>query len=179
MRRILWLIPVILLAGCPSKPPTSPNSALVYNPWNGLLSTGYTNAITSSGFYLKPYPGTSMSSAVLWLLVNSTGSYNYNLTARDSSYSGTVIGTASSGAVPLLNNSSYQAVTFTFGGNPGVTKNNTVAFTLSAASGPGVTSYCPQASGSNNLIIQLTNGTSSPLGNDEGTGVAVVINGNS
>lgn len=186
MKLIKWFLmapalcaPAIFMMGCPAKPPTSPNSALIQNNWNGQTPTGYTNLITSSGFYIQPYPGSSMSSLVLWLLVNQTGSYNYNLTVTDSTYNGSVIGTASSGPVSLSSASLYQPVTFTLGGNPGVTKGHTIAFVVNATSGPGATSYCPQASNSNNVNIVLTVGTSPPLGTAQGTGVAVVINGNS
>ncbi len=183
MKKFKWLLPVLFLPvlfmmGCP-KPPTAPNSALIENPWSGAITFGFNNGISGNGFYVQPYPGSSMSSVVAWLLVNQTGSYNYNLTVTDTAYNGSVIGTASSGAVSLLNNSAYQPVTFTLGGDPGVTKGHTVAFVLSQGSGPGTTSYCPQASNSNNVNIVLTNGTSPPLGNAEGIGVAVVINGNS
>jgi hypothetical protein len=173
------LMPVVLLMGCPAKPPTSPNAALIQNNWNGQTPTGYTNLITSSGFYVQPYPGSTMSSVVLWFLVNQTGSYNYNLTVTDSAYNGSVIGTASSGPVSLSSTALYQPVTFTLSGDPGVTKGHTVAFAVNATSGPGTTSYCPQASNANNVNIVLTIGTSPPLGTAQGTGVAVVIDGNS
>jgi hypothetical protein len=183
MKKIKWLLllPVFFMMGCP-KSPTSPNAALVENPWNGTYLTGFNNVITSSGFYVTPYPGSTMSSVVIWLLVNQNGNYTYNLTVTDSAYTGSVIGTASSGAVPLLNNDIYQPVTFTFGGNPGVTKGHTVDFVVNATSSPSgsTTSYCPQASGSDNINIELTNGTTSTTpGPNQGIGVGVVINGNS
>lgn len=169
-------LPVLFMMGCPSKPPTSPNSALIENPWNGAITFGFNNGISGNGFYVQPYPGSSMSSVVIWLLVNSTGSYNYNLTVKDTAYNGSTIGTASSGAVSLLNNSAYQPVTFTLSGDPGVTQGHIVTFVLNQTGGPGSTSYCPQASNSNSVNIVLTNGTSPPLGTSQGIGVAVVVN---
>jgi hypothetical protein len=182
MKKIKWLLllpvlfsPMLLMMGCP-KSPTAPNAALIENPWSGAITCCFSTGISVTGFYVQPYPGSSMSSAVIWLLVNSTGSYNYYLTVRDTAYNGSVIGTTSSGAVNLLNNSAYQPVTFAFGSDLGVTQGHTVTFVLNQTSGPGATSYCPQPSSSNNVNIILTNGTSPPLGNNQGIGVAVVVN---
>ncbi len=179
IKRLLVLpvlfLPVFLMVGCP-KSPTTPNAALIENPWSGAITCCFSPAISGNGFYVQPYPGSSMSSVVIWLLVNSTGSYNYNLTVKDTAYNGNVIGTAASGAVSLLNNSAYQPVTFGLGGDLGVTQGHTVTFVLNQTSGSGSTSYCPQPSSSNNVNIVLTNGTSPPLGNSQGIGVAVVIN---
>ena len=189
MKKIKWLLlllviflPMLFLMGCP-KSPTTPNAAWVENPYVGGVPNPLVPClITNTGFYVQPYPGSSMSSVVLWLQVGSvsgTQSYTYNLTVRDSSYTGSVIGTASSGAVSLPHDSNYYPVTFAFGSDLSVTKNDTITFVLSPTSVPSGsnTSFCPQASNSNNVNIVLTNGTNPPLGSGSlGTGVAVVIN---
>jgi hypothetical protein len=179
----LWLCLlalVVLTMGCP-KNPTSPSStnALIWNPWNGEADPGY--AIPTSGFYITPYPGTSLSSVVVWMIVDKTGSYSYSMNAAVSQYGGNSIGTGTTGSVTIPDNSSYYPVTFTFSGNPGVTKNVTLTFTISAVSVPsgGSSSFCTQSGNAGNTYIYATQSTSPPLGGSTNTGAAVVVNGNS
>ncbi len=172
---LLLLLASALGLGCPSKGPTSPDSPIVWNPYNPANSVSSEAVNGSNGFYVHPYPGTSLYSVVMWMIVSQAGSYTYGLSCVDSTTSGPV-GSASTGAVTLAANSLFYPVTFTFGGDPGVAKGDQVAFTVSVTNSPGgsTSSFCTQASNAGNTDIVATLG-----GNPQSTGVALVVNGNS
>lgn len=176
-KKMTWVLLFSTLAflGCSSKPPTSAISALVWNPWNSSPNPGEPiSASGNTGFYVQPYPGSSLSSVVLWLVVNTAGTYSFSLAATDSTKAA-AIGTVSSGSVSIVNDSSYHPVTFTYSGNPAVTKGDQVSFAVSVQTVPSGTasgSFCTQASAAGNTNLVLTSG-----GTAQTTGVAVVING--
>ncbi len=182
MKKIGWflLLPlVVLLAGCPSKPPTSSGPVvIVLNAWDGSRINGNLSTSTGSyGFYIQPYPGTSLSSVILWMIVNQTGSYNYNMSATDTS-NGHPVGNAATGAVSIPNDSNYHPVTFTFGGNPGVNKGDQIYFTVGNQSVPsGSTSgFYEQSFTAGNTNVMATGGSvNDPLY----TGVAIAVYGDS
>jgi hypothetical protein len=165
-----------LCTGCPAKPPSSPNEPIVYNPWDG--NPDPSEPINGTyGFDIQPYPGTSMSSVILWVRVSQNGSYSYSVSAKDNS-SNASIGTASSGSVSLVTTGAYYApVTFPFSGNLGVTKGDTIAFTVSLVSSPGgsTSAFCQGGTNAGNTTVTATS-NGNPLA---GTGIAVVVDGNS
>ena len=175
--KLIFLSLLLVFAGCSSKPPTSTTGALVWNPWNNSLTPGESiSASGNTGFYVQPYPGSSLTSVVMWLLVNVSGNYTLNLAATDSTH-GTAIGNASSGSVSIVNDSSYHPVTFTYGSGDSITKGDNIAFAVSVQSVPSGTSaadFCPQANSAANVNLVMT-----VNGNPQSTGVAVVVNGGS
>jgi hypothetical protein len=166
----------VFFAGCGPKSPTSPGiGVIVLNTWNGNPETS--NVINgSSGFEITPYPGSSLSSVILWMIVNQTSNYNYGLTAVDSSKGNSAVGSATTGSVSIPNDSAYHPVTFTFGSDPGVNKGDTISFTLNIQSAPGgsTSGICTQASAQGNTNVYATSSLGSPLS----TGVALVVYGN-
>jgi hypothetical protein len=104
--------------------------------------TGASGNLISDGLDIVTYPGTSLTSIVLWISAGTAGTCTYSLEADDSCFGGTLIGTATSGPVTQDGNSSHNlAVTFTYAGNPTVTKGDAVALSLSQASGAILTNY--------------------------------------
>jgi len=173
-----FLLLFLSFVGCSSPPPTTAtNAALVWNPWNNSLTAGEPiSASGNTGFYVQPYPGSSLTSVVMWLLVNYSGSYTFSLAATDSTH-GTAIGTASSGSVSIVNDSSYHPVTFTYGSGDSISKGDNIAFVISVPSLPSGTAsadFCPQGNSAANVNLVLT-----VNGNPQSTGAAVVVNGGS
>jgi hypothetical protein len=174
----LLILPLLwVLSGCGNSPTASSGPAvIVLNTWNG--SPESSNVVNGSdGFEITPYPGSSLSKVILWMIANQTGNYNYGLTVTDYSKSNSSIGRSTTGSVSIPNDSAYHPVTFTFSGNPGVNKGDAISFTVNIQSSPGgsTSGFCTQASSSGNTTIYETSG----LGTLLGTGVAVVVYGNS
>jgi hypothetical protein len=170
---ILVLAAVSLGLGCSTPTPTSSTGVqvIVANPYSGLAIASEAISGSSSGFYLQPYPGTSLSSVVLWM-TGVTSSYNFGLSATDSS-NGHSIGSATTGTVSVTGGA-YTPVTFTFNGNPGVTKGDKVSFTVTCSSGPSGPGFCPQGSTSGGInIVPTTGGNPNSYG-----GVAIIVAGN-
>jgi len=177
MKSLVFLLGLAALcAGCPAKPPSSPNAPIVSNPWDG--NPDPSEPINGAyGFDIQPYPGTSMSAVTLWVRVNQNGNYSYSVSAKDNS-TNTSIGTASSGSVSLVATGAYYSpVAFPFSGNLGVTKGDTIAFTVNLVSSPSGSSsaFCQGNTNAGNTTVTATsNGNPIP-----GTGVAVIVDGNS
>ena len=139
---LLFLVTAVGLISCSNKTATKPASsaALLINYPS---TTGGGNYI-GDGLDITSYPGTSLSSIVLWISSGAGSStvYTFTLAATDSCYGGTAIGTATSGSVTLDGNDTDNLpVTFSFSGNPSVTKTHAVALDLAQATGPIGTTY--------------------------------------
>jgi hypothetical protein len=181
MKRTCWLMALALavfFAGCGPKSPTSSGPVvIVLNAWDGSRTNSNEPTSTGSyGFYIQPYPGSSLSSVILWMTVNQTGSYNYNMSATDTS-NGHSVGNAATGAVSIPADSSYHPVTFTFGGNPGVNKGDQIYFTVGNQSVPSgsYSGFYEQSYAAGNTNVVATGGNvNDPLG----TGVAIAVYGN-
>ena len=154
-------------------PTATPIPALLYNA-PATISGGF---FVTRGFYTPSYPGSSLSSVVLYIAEDTVGSYTYSLSAMLSAYNGTTIGTAYSpvitqdGSTTLL--SDYQPVTFNYSGNPSVANGSTVAFILNQLTGPGTSFY----DGNGAAPMTITTGTTPPLDTYHHTGMAILLYG--
>ena len=110
---------------------------LINYPTAGTGGNGF-----SDGLDIVTYPGTTLSSIVLWISSNTAGAYTYTLTAHDSCFAGTLIGNSTSPSVTQDGNVNHNMpVTFTFAGSPAVTLGHTVAMDLVEASGPAGSNF--------------------------------------
>ncbi len=158
MKNYSWilLLPMVLaLAGCPKSPSSSNGpTGLIVNTFNG---SSVTDVPTTSGygFYIQPYPGTSLSSVILWITGSSA---SITLTATDiTNNSSNLI--ASVGPVSFPGGGSFSPVTFTFNGNPGVAKGDKICFSFSASTSGGADNFCLQSSTTSNVNFYITSGS--------------------
>jgi hypothetical protein len=145
---------------------------LVVNTYNGSAPPSDGISGSSTGFYIQPYPGSSLSSVILWI----TGpSASVTLSASDTTTnSPAAIGTVSTGYVQ---NGTYSPVTFTFNGNPGVTKGDKICFILSSSATANADGLCPQGSTAGNVNIIATTGSTCSA-NSGYSGPAIALFGN-
>jgi hypothetical protein len=107
---------------------TVPVQCLINYP---VTATGSTN-MNGLGLNIPSYPGTSLNQVVLYLSSSAPGTFGMTLSALSDCYdSGVTIGSTTQPATLSGSTTENQPVTFTFSGNPSVTKNNLVSFVLS------------------------------------------------
>lgn len=151
--------------------------------WTGRADTLLTCSGTpggdlySRGFYVPSFPGNSLDSAVLQLSSFGSGSFTVKLTARQSTYDGTVLG-ASTATFSL--NAGYpqdKVVTFPFP-SVRITKGSRICFALSVVAPAGGSLYYSVAdtTGGCTSVIQ-TDGTTPPIDTFRRNGVNLVLNG--
>ena len=132
----------------------------------------------SRGFYIKDFPGTSLSQVDLWVSCDMPWDYTFELTARESTYNGTII--EKSQATKYLY-SDKQLITFNFSSNP-IQKNSIVTFSISKVSGPGSCSYAVFGEyggiAEGDILVIQTNGTIPPLDSHRRYGIAIRVYGN-
>ena len=167
VRGLFWLclLPVLLFSevGRADTPP------VIGCPW---YSPTTADNFAVQGFYVDSYAGTSLSKVSLFLYPVTAGSYTLSLTARQGSYSGTLVGTAT---VPVtFTNTAPVQVDFIFGNVP-VPQGATVTFQGSVVSGPSAV-FMEVVSSTACLVIE-TDGTDSPLSTYRRQSVAVTIHG--
>jgi hypothetical protein len=137
-------------------------------------SSGFSGDLYYRGFYVPSYPGTSLSTVVLYLHAIEAGTYIMTLTARAGTYNGTVIGSRTI-EVPL--SSSFASPTyFSFSQRPRVTRNSRVTFALTLNEGPTDVVYDETQTPSGCPVVQ-TNNTTPPLSTFRRNGIAVLIYG--
>jgi len=151
---------------------------LINYPMEAVTNTG---DFLSRGFYIKEFPGTSLSRVDLWFSSNTAGDYTVELTARENTYDGTIIETSQANISLTDDNSSHQLATFNFSSNP-VQINSIVTFTISKISGPGTCYYSIQGEyggiAEGDILVIQTNGTAPPLDSHRRYGIAVRVYGN-
>lgn len=109
-----------------------------------LASCGFSSGTTvngdniSRGFYLTNYPGQSLRSIKLRHVAGTAGSYQITVTARASSFAGTVVGEPYTATV-TLGTTVGTDVTYELGDMP-VTPGSTITFSMTAT-GPGSVFY--------------------------------------
>lgn len=165
-RRLFWLglLPVLLLpeVGRASTPP------VIGCPW---YSPTTADDFAVRGFYVASYPGTSLNTVELFLFPSAPGSFTLSLTARQGTYSGTLLGTANT---PItFSNTAPVQVTFSFG-NVSVPAGSTVTFQGSVA---GPSAVFMEVVSSTACLVLETDGTDSPLSTYRRQSVAVTIHG--
>ncbi|HTC21457.1 MAG TPA: hypothetical protein VK859_11455, partial [bacterium] len=93
------------------------------------------------GLNITSFPGSSLSSVVLWISDNVAENASFQLQAYDKCFptdGGTLVGTATSAVETMSgNNNANLPVTFTFGGNPAITPGDGVGFELTKITGTG------------------------------------------
>jgi hypothetical protein len=156
----------------PSQPASTPVQLINYP------STGTGGDGISRGFYVNPYPGSTLSKVVLYYVPNATGSYGVSLIAHQNTYDGPVIGGAVQ-APTFADTITFIPVTFTFSGNPSAIKGSVVAFVQVQNSGPGSLFYdnVGTVSGGTTIVFE-TNGTAPPLDTPRNPGPAISLFGN-
>ncbi|MEQ1831907.1 MAG: hypothetical protein ABL977_02545 [Candidatus Eisenbacteria bacterium] len=180
--RIALLIAALALTSCGGKDdsPTAPAT-----PTPVLLMSYPSTAVGGDGigrgFYIPSYPGTSLSTASIWMSAGTAGSHTVRLIARNATFDGTVIDSASSTVTLPANTSDSTKVTFNFT-NKAVTKTTPVTFTITYISGPstglfyGVTGDYGALTGAGINLVQ-TNSTTAPLDTFRRNGIAFVLTG--
>ena len=165
-RRLFWLglLPVLLLSGA-GRADTPP---VIDCPW---YSPTTADNFAVQGFYVPSYPGTSLKTVTLYLHPSVAGTYTLSLTARLSSFGGTLIGTAT---LPTTFSSTAPVpVVFSFG-TLSVSAGAEVTFNGNTT-GPG-TVYMEVATSAACVMLE-TAGTDSPISTYRQQGVAVRITG--
>ena len=185
---LLSLAVVVGLASCGSKTasPTSSTSsgpALLFNYPATQMGGDY----VGDGLDITSYPGTTLSSIVLWISSGSgsTSTNNtFTLAASVSCFGGTAIGTGTSGTVTFDGTTADEVpVTFAFSGNPSVTKTVPVALVLSQLTGATGTCYLSEEGNFGGLTgaaigVDDLNNTSPCLSTVKTHGFAILLYGN-
>jgi hypothetical protein len=143
---------------------------LVDCPWYGNGGDQFANY----GFYVPRYPGSSLKTVTMPLLFPAAGTYSLSLAAHTSSYSGALVGTATTNVVVTAGNLN-TTVTFNFG-SPAVASGSLLAFQGAIVSAPASSIYMVTLTPAGCPVIQ-TEGTTPPLGTYRRNGIAVVITG--
>jgi hypothetical protein len=128
------------------------------------------------GFYVPAFPGTSFDRVTLHFSARTAGTYTFSLTARNGTYDGTVLGTATASVTLTNNDQANVATAFTFP-TVAVTPGSTVTFSIAQVAGPagGVTFYSVPRLGDATCPVVQTNGTEPPLSTFRRQGVHVTI----
>ena len=132
----------------------------------------------SRGFYIKDFPGTSLSRVDLWVSASAPWDYTLELTARESSYNGKIV--EKSQATKYLYGDK-QLITFNFSSNP-VQKNSIVTFSINKITGPDSCYYSVHGEyggiAEGDILVLQTNGTTPPLDSHRRYGIAIRVYGN-
>lgn len=153
--------------------PVARAATLIDCPGNGGLGDR-----NSRGFYVPDFRGETLDTVTLHIAGSLPGVITtLDLTARESTYDGALVGTAT--RLAILPTSSNAAITFTFG-SPDIVPGTRVCFILTASTStdPDATVYyeVPDFSGGCPEVIQTT-GTNPPLSSHRRDGVRVTITG--
>jgi hypothetical protein len=147
---------------------------------NYPIEAGHTGDGLGRGFYIKEFPGTSLSQVDLWFCSNTAGDYTVELTARESTYDGTIIKTSQANISLTDDVYSHQLATFNFSSNT-VQMNSIVTFTISKISGPGICYYSVHGEyggiAEGDILVIQTNGTTPPLDSHRRYGIAIRVYG--
>ena len=130
------------------------------------------------GFYIPEYPGISLNRATLHFSADVAGTYTFSLTARDNTYDGQLLGTATASVTLTANTQANVATTFTFSA-VAVEPGSTVTFAIAPVSGPaeGTVFYSVPSLGDESCPVIETNGTTPPRDTFRRQGVHVRIEG--
>jgi hypothetical protein len=135
------------------------------------------------GFYIRNYPGTSLSSVTLWMTGAVANTYTLNMTVRSGAYNGALIGSSNQTvALPALGNA-LVPVTFFFPSSPAVAQGSLVTFAMTQTNPvkegtPDVYYNVPETGACTaNFPIVQTNGTAPPLDTCRRDGVSIRLTG--
>lgn len=87
-------------------------------------------------FYVPFYDDTDLDQVNLWFSADVGGTYTIELTAREDTYSGPLLGTEQATMTLAADRNTFTAATFDFGIDDGVTQASTVTFQMTVLSGP-------------------------------------------
>ncbi len=89
----------------------------------------------SRGFYLPSYPGTQLRQVRLYFSADTGGAYTLSLSARSSTYGGTLLGTTTSTVTLAANRATFTSADFNF--SPiAIAPGSTVTFAIGLVSAP-------------------------------------------
>ena len=132
------------------------------------------------GFYIKDFPGTSLSQVDLWISDYTAGDYTFELTARENTYDGSIIEKSQAVIHLTADINDNQLVTFNFSSNP-IQKNSIVTFSINRVSGPGLCYYAVVGEyggiAEGDILVIQTNGTTPPLDSHRRYGIAIRVYG--
>ena len=132
------------------------------------------------GFYIKDFPGTSLSQVDLWISANTAGDYTFELTARENTYDGSIIEKSQAVIHLTADINDNQLVTFNFSSNP-IQKNSIVTFSINKVSGPGSCYYATHGEyggiPEEDILVIQTHGTTPPLDSHRRYGIAIRVYG--
>jgi hypothetical protein len=131
--------------------------------------------IGSEHFYVMSYPGSTLADVTLYLQFPASGTYTLSSTARQDTFDGSVIGTAT--ATVTVESDLNLPVVFHFPSSP-VVPNSVVTFRQSFVSGPSSIIFFRVLTRSGCPVVE-TEGSSPPLAGFFRSGVAVTITGTS
>ena len=133
--------------------------------------------LSSRAFYITSYPGTTLSKVTLYLCGEySTEDYTIRLEAHDSTFDGTLIGTATA-SFSGVTSPQVKATTFDFG-NAAVTTTHVVAFKISVVSGNGNVFFGTDGdTGGGTSIVHETENSDPPLSTDRRNVIGIKVTG--
>jgi len=132
------------------------------------------------GFYIKAFPGTSLSQVDLWISANEAGDYTFELTARESTYNGPIIEKSQANIYLTENTEDNLLTTFNFLSKP-VQMNSIITFAISKISGSGTCYFATDGEyggiPQEDILVIETGGTTSPLDTFKRYGIAIRVYG--
>ena len=132
------------------------------------------------GFYIKAFPGTSLSKVDLWIGANEAGDYTFELTAREGTYNGPIIEESQANIYLTENSEDMLVTTFNFSSRP-VQMNSIVTFVINKISGSGTCYFATEGEYGDipqeDILLIETDGTAPPLDTFKRYGIAIRVYG--
>jgi len=132
------------------------------------------------GFYIKAFPGISLSQVDLWISAKEAGDYTFELTAREGTYNGPIIEKSQANIYLTGNSVDKMLTTFNFLSKP-IQMNSIVTFAISKISGSGKCYYAIEGEYSvipqEDILVIETEGTTPPLDTFKHYGIAIRVYG--
>lgn len=172
---LLSFILIIVLTGC-TLPLKEPVLLINYPMDPGDTGGDFLNR----GFYIKAFPGTSLSQVDLWIGADIAGNYTFELTARESTYNGPIIEKSQVTIYLTGNRLNKLLTTFNFSSEP-VQMNSIVTFVISKISGLGTCYFATHGEyggiPQEDILVIETGGTTPPLDTFKRYGIAIRVYG--
>ena len=132
------------------------------------------------GFYIKAFPGTSLSQVDLWIGAKEAGDYIFEITAREGTYDGPIIEKSLANIYLTENSEDKLLTTFNFSSRP-VQVNSIVTFAINKIGGPGICYFAIQGEYGDipqeDILLIETEGTTPPLDIFNRNGIAIRVYG--
>ena len=132
------------------------------------------------GFYIKTFPGTSLSQVDLWIGAKEAGDYIFEITAREGTYDGPIIEKSLANIYLPENSEDKLLTTFNFSSRP-VQVNSIVTFAINKIGGSGICYFAIQGEYGDipqeDILLIETEGTTPPLDIFNRNGIAIRVYG--